>query len=428
MANSSASRLTLGLAVVVLGIVFFVTEHDLKRSSLESPSVTTEEMENAVRTGTVLRQVGFLLVATMGLFFLLRRQGYLFYFTDPLSWLLMLYLTWCVASLTWSMDTVLTAKRVIVLGCCCLGALGLARQFSPCQLHILATTVLAGYVTLGIVVEIAMGAFQPWSTAYRFAGTVHPNTQGVYCAVLCLAAATALFDGRSFSRNLSALILFAAVAVLLVFTRSRTACAGLAITLAFLVLMRVRAKVRILIAVTGICILCTVLCGVELASAVWGPRPARQLATAVLLGRTEKLESLTGRIPLWRELSSYVIERPWLGYGYGTFWSPDHIRKVSTTSEWTINSAHSLYMEALLNVGLIGTGLLLTAVVVATWRLARQSLVSDGSGYAFLASLQVFGMVTGLLESGFLQPRFIPLVAASGLAHAAFCSRRPATS
>lgn len=404
----------LALAVLVLGVAFFLTEHDWGRSRLEAFSLSAEQLEDATGGGSAWRQLAFSLVAAMGLFFLLRRGGRRCRFDDPLAWLLILYVAWCATSVAWSIDALLTAKRVVVLAFCLLGALGLARQLSPRQLCLLTTAILTAYCVLGLGAEMALGTFRPWSREYRFGGTVHPNTQGVYCAALCLAAAA--LAGRWGRQSLPALGLFAVAAVLLVLTRSRTACVGLAFALAVVALVGFSPKARLVTAVAGTWVFCTAV----FATALCGMDPQKQMTNVILLGRTEHVASLNGRIPLWNELLPYVRQRPLQGYGYDGFWNAHHIEDLSEISQWAIHVAHSMYLDVLLSVGLIGAGLLLLAGALGAYRHARQYLIAGDSSSGFFFGLLVFGAVTGVLESGFIQPMFVPMVAACGLAQAAF--------
>jgi O-antigen ligase len=71
-------------------------------------------------------------------------------------------------------------------------------------------------------------------------------------------------------------------------------------------------------------------------------------AAASALGRDE---TLTGRTDIWNGLMQEVSEHPLLGWGVGGFWTTD---KAELHSE---NSAHSGYLETLLNLGLVGLAL-----------------------------------------------------------------------
>lgn len=404
----------LWIAMVVLGAAFFLVEHDLRRSQFESFSVTTEDMENSVQAGDAWRQVAFFTVAVLGGSFLFGPGAKPLCLRGPMAWLILAGVAWCVASVAWSIDTGLTVKRVAVLLFCLLGALGVASRLSPGQLGTLAMSVLAAYIALGIGAELVLGTFRPWTGDYRFAGTVHPNTQGSYCGILCLAAAALV--GSSPRGRMLPLTLFAAAAALLLLTRSRSACAATAAALVAIVFLRSTPRIRLLTVIGGAWAASTV----ALACALWGTNPEDALGNAILLGRTDQSASLSGRIPLWHELLPYIENRPLVGYGYNSFWTQEHIADISEVSEWAIHTAHSVYVDTLLSVGLVGATLLFLIVMIGAWRLGAQYSATRDGGYAFLLGVLVFGAVGGVLESSFLQPMFIPLIAACGLFHAAF--------
>ena len=145
-----------------------------------------------------------------------------------------------------------------------------------------------------------------------------------------------------------------------------------------------------------------------------------QAANALLMGRGEDTESLSGRIPLWTELLNYVEDRPWTGYGFNSFWDAAHIEDVSEVAEWAINSAHCGYLDTVLGVGLIGGGLLAVCVVAALGHAGARCLKRGDSGDMFLLGLLVFGLVNAAMESSFAQPGFIPFLATCGIARIAY--------
>ncbi len=145
------------------------------------------------------------------------------------------------------------------------------------------------------------------------------------------------------------------------------------------------------------------------------------MTDAVLLGRTEDAGSLSGRVPLWGELLSYAGQRPLLGYGYDTFWTTPHIEEVSDVAEWAIHTGHSAYVDTLLGVGLVGAGLLVLMVAVAAFRAAARYAATADAGAGFVFGLLVFGLVNATMESGFVQPAFVPFLAACGVGRMAFC-------
>ena len=155
------------------------------------------------------------------------------------------------------------------------------------------------------------------------------------------------------------------------------------------------------------------ICTVALAASFARAQVADRLLGAVMLGREEQSEGLTGRIPLWNELLGYAQARPWEGYGYQTFWTDKQIENVSDDMEWTLREAHNGYLDTVLSVGLIGGVILLAIVMVGLRRAAAGYRATGDPGLAFLLGLLVFCLADACLESGL--PNFTALLAEIGL-------------
>ncbi len=141
-----------------------------------------------------------------------------------------------------------------------------------------------------------------------------------------------------------------------------------------------------------------------------------------LLGRADEEDggALTGRVPLWEELSESIAQRPWQGYGFSSFWIPRNIEDISDSQQWAISVAHSAYLDLTLGLGFIGAGL---AVAVVLWGLVRAMLLHAAiptAGFAFIAVMLIFVLVHGFTESAFANPGFVPLIALAGLSMLAF--------
>jgi len=85
-------------------------------------------------------------------------------------------------------------------------------------------------------------------------------------------------------------------------------------------------------------------------------------AIAPLVGRDAQL---TGRVDLWLILPSYIAERPWLGYGFGGFWVADsaNVSLIWNAVGWTPPHAHDGWLDALLELGVVGLALLCLQIV-----------------------------------------------------------------
>lgn len=125
----------------------------------------------------------------------------------------------------------------------------------------------------------------------------------------------------------------------------------------------------------------------------------------MLLGQAQDdAASLTGRIPLWRDLLAFGQQRPLMGYGYAAFWSLRHIYEISSSQDWPISEAHSSYVGSFLQLGVIGVALLILAAISAASRSASIYRRTRGATSLFLVGGLVFCLLRGLTESGMGSP------------------------
>jgi len=78
--------------------------------------------------------------------------------------------------------------------------------------------------------------------------------------------------------------------------------------------------------------------------------------------------SLTGRIPLWRELIKIGGRTPIHGYGFASFWlNPTRLSELWHRVNWTPTTAHNGYIEVFLDLGIVGL-LILALLLVQTYK------------------------------------------------------------
>ena len=412
-----AANTRLLLAVgVLLALAFFVSEHRWDVSLQEHFAVAVADAHLHMEGGSLTRRLAYPSIGLLGLFCIFRKKGCPLSFRGPLATLLTFFFAWCVASLLWTGDPALSMRRLVVLAFCLLGTVGIARQLGPRGLCVLTLGVTTAFVVIGIAAEISLGTFRPFSAGYRFGGTMHPNSQGVCCGVMCLAAACLATHG---SRRKFLLIAMLTVAMLLlVLTRSRAAFGALMPALFVLWALGGQRPGKV-VASLGVA---WIVCIVVLTASLGGLDVGGSAGDVALMGRHDSTGSLNGRTQLWAELSGYFWDQPFLGYGYDGFWDSGHIQDVSSYLGWTINSAHSAYLDTLLAVGLIGAVTLLAAMVVTIAQAVRRYRKFGDVGVAFTVCLLVYGALNGLLESPFFMPTsFVQFVLVSGVIHLAFC-------
>jgi exopolysaccharide production protein ExoQ len=109
--------------------------------------------------------------------------------------------------------------------------------------------------------------------------------------------------------------------------------------------------------------------------------------------------SLSGRLPLWEDCLEFVHRRPIVGYGFNSFWTEPHIEELSALHGWQVTTAHSAYLEVLLNVGAIGLLFFAGAYFLAVHRGIRVYRQGKDVNYAFMAAVVCCLLLDGLLES-----------------------------
>jgi O-antigen ligase len=272
------------------------------------------------------------------------------------------------------------------------------------------------YLLAGIGSEVAMGTFTPWTERYRFCGTIHPNNQGVNCSLIILSGVAAAQTERRWRPAYLGLAGFAFV--FLILTGSRTSLASFLLTLAGYLVLVYSGSGKLAF---GICGLMTG----GLAFAIgFNNSFARIIEHAVLLGRTDQdLEgamALTGRIPLWQNLIEYAAVRPIQGYGYGSFFTVQHIREISDKQGWPIAECHSVFLEVLMGLGLVGMITYAVIQLLGMARTARYFRATRDARYAFLGGLLLLGVIGGMAESTLLVPTMQTFVQFMTLAYLGF--------
>ena len=261
-----------------------------------------------------------------------------------------------------------------------------------------------------------MGTFRPFSLDYRFAGTLHPNSQAIYCATMALAAICLAQRARR-GRLLLWLLCFVAI-TLLALTKSRTLCAAFLTGVAVLASLSLPWRKQIF-AGAG---MLGVGCAVVLSGSLLGWGGQRQAVDIMAAGREEdEAGSFSGRTPLWAALAPHAEEHLLLGHGYQTFWDPQRIADFSQAFEWGISHGHCGYLDAVLELGVIGAALAVAVVFSGIYISAGCYRASGDAGYGFLFALLICRAVFALLESPLVAPTgFTSFIMICGLMHMAF--------
>ena len=260
---------------------------------------------------------------------------------------------------------------------------------------------------------MAYGTFHPFSSDYRFSGTLQPNDQGIECGLLVLSAVAA---GHMTKRRR---VLFGACALwglfFLVLTGSRTALFSTLLGLA-VYLAAVWSRSTKVVTVCGVSI---AACSLVL---LLGPGLTPGFKNAILLGRVEagSVDSFSGRTLLWSAVDDYIGEHPILGYGYGGFWNVTHTNEISNKLEWGVPDAHSTYLECLLSLGAVGLTAYVLLLSGGIKRAFHFHSLSGNPAYAFCGAILAFALLDGFTESAVIEGALLTFLCMVVLVRLAF--------
>lgn len=403
------------LATAFVGFMFFVSDHGWLISRYEDYAGTSEYMQTVTTEGNIGRQASIFALGLAGAIVLARSTGYRFRLASPLSILIIATASWCVASLLWSIEPGIAARRLVATGCVAICALAAVRILKPVELAAGSLLCCAGYLIIGFLTEIALGTFRPWLASHRFAGTLHPNLQGLNCALLVMAAAYLGWHTVRYRQAMWALAVLGLFGIWL--AKSRTPLIALVVAETIFWLATTSWRSRIVAVLAAIF---AASCFMLIAS----DQQLERISQASFLSRADDDETdvtnLTGRVALWEKLSESVTEHPWRGFGFNSFWTPQNIEDVSDSQQWAISVAHSAYLDLTLSIGMIGCGLALAVVLWSLLRAVRLHIAMPTVGFGFVAVLLLFVLVHGITESAFANTGFMPLVVLAGMAMVAF--------
>jgi len=375
--------------LILLAGCFFLAFHDVSISLNKDYDRPAGELLSQAEQGNVRRQLGFLGVGAVGALGLRERSHRKIAFRSAEGALCLFLTAWLALSLLWSVDPIVSLKRILQFGIVTLCGLTMATRVSGAALPAFVCIATSGYLLVGLGAELALGTFSPGD---RFAGTLHPNGQGLNCALMVLSASALLAGApRAWRAWLRVALVLGFGALLL--TRSRTALTSLVLAL---ILSRIVSLPRW----RALAATATLAWLGALVVFVGGDGIQSFAREGVELGRDETdLSTFQGRTEVWEACLEYARERPLLGYGFGAFWTPDHLQAISSSLGWGVPDAHSTYVEHLLNLGSVGAAVYVLMMVLAARAAFLRGRASGDAGSRFVLSLILFLLPYGVLES-----------------------------
>ena len=400
------------LISLCLFCMFFAIEHDPSVAGL-LPTINAKEKQikdkfiKGIEAGSGKRKAALFIFAAVGLVTFLSSKDRKINLRIVPVFLFLLLIGWALCSLLWSDNPPLTFKRLGVATCAVIGSAGCARLLKPREFLLVALFTFTAFISLSFLLDIKAGA-RPWTGDYRFGGTLHPNVQASYCASLCIAA-YCLPVGLGKRWITKVFFLFGLGFLFL--TASRTGLFTILVALVFVFLLRLENRVRWIVIYTFFATLA--LATIAYSSLNDGQR--NQLTGAVLMGRTEQSKSLSGRVPLWEELTTYAAERPFTGFGYDNFWTPNRIAAIMKSQRWAIQNSHNAYFDIVLQLGLIGLAIAVPMILLSWNQIMAAYARTHDAGYAFIYGMVAFGLTNSFLESMFVKIKYPTIISLIGV-------------
>lgn len=322
----------------------------------------------------------------------LREVSEVFVRLPPLT----LFLVLMASSVAWSLDPAISLRRAISVAAYTVLAVWLALAYSaPALLRRLAWLALAILVvSVALAVAVPRLGFMLLEGEWLLRGAfTHKNGMGQHLGMSAILLATA-WQFRLLPRLVAALGLGLCLAL-----AWPTGSATTVLILVALVAIRLAAAVLTLPARLATAIACLAFAGL-----VFSALAAILRAEAIFSALGKDL-TFTGRLPLWEFVWLQIGARPWLGYGFATFFEIDWVKSyIVSVLQWQVPNAHNGYLEVWLGLGIAGPLLLLGLLLGALFRglvLVRRSM---SPGAVFAVYFIPLYLSRNLVESDLAQP------------------------
>lgn len=353
--------------------------------------------------GSAYKQVSWTLlyVLTLAVLYRTRRD-------DPeipsihLPWEQVALFAFVLLTAAWSPAPVTTLKRFVLLAGLMLIAVlvsrlsikagSMARSLAP---------ALATFLLLGGVVALAFPRLAFDSDGALRSLTSHKNTWGQFSALGVLLFTHLVLTGV---RRAAYLPLTLVAVAMVVLSKSSTSLltSGLGVTLLLLfhAIRRGSLVGRLLLLGGGV----SVAIGTLVFTVLHGELPFGA-AIDLVYRLTERNATLTGRTQLWMLMGQEIAQHPWLGLGYGSFWTglQGPSARIAYRVDWgPPNQAHNGYLDLVNEIGLVGALLMLIVVVRHLWRCHRLYRHGEAEQAALHTTLIVAFLVLNYAETTML--------------------------
>ena len=407
--RSATTWLTFWIPIALIVTAVIVSHTSLRHASVEGDESIEVDVVEAGEGSNLGRRLIFPALALAGLVLLWQSRGQALGIHRLLATTSAALLLLVGASVLWSVEPDLTLRRALVVFFVAIAAIGIGRAWTAIDLCRAALIMSSLFVGLSLLFELQGGSFLQ-GAEYRFSGLFHPNRQAVNTGILTLSSLCLFRQSRQY--RYLALVILGIVLTKLTGSRGCLLALFFAIACTYWITISNTARMWSIIA-CGMC----VSIGLILFSLSDAPVP--DVTEVARMGRTDALDSqdiLNGRFAIWHDCIADIGARPLVGYGYGAFWTPDRVFEYSRILNWAFASAHSVYFETALDIGIVGVSLALAVALMSCVMSLRAFRQTRDWGMMFIFSLICMGLVSGLVDVMFVQIGFATTLLAIGVA------------
>ena len=305
-------------------------------------------------------KIGLLIVCVVAIVLFLQRYRSVLTAVLRLPWL-MLFAALGMISCAWSVDPLQSLVSGVTLVCFMLLAVEVSDLYDADGVLdlIMLTGVIA--VPLSLLVSVLVPSIGSTSSGWR--GIFSHKQQCAAVGTILLVTAIHWLPRSQLQRVLRGPYILLCI-VMIGMSGSRTgwllAAIALFLSAALWVLQKARPKDALLIALGSIPVAAIVFYVLTLAS-------------TFLLAKLGKDATLNQRTIIWDAAWQEVKRRPWLGYGYESFWRGISGSSVNVvlTAGWDVYQAQSGYLDLLLQFGVLGPIVLVLILLKAVGDVIR---------------------------------------------------------
>ena len=350
--------------------------------------------------------VGAVTYVWMGLYVLAFLGLMLAHGINWLSWLvryrilLVLLLLGSVLSVAWSIDSRVSAERVVHL----LGTslLGIYLGFTVPLLTLLRVfaVVLGGilFASTGAALALPELGITAYEGQLVWSGvTSSKNHLGFWAATGVLLYVALSDSTRSVPLRLLCYLMAGVSLALLAFSHSATSLLAMLVGGSLSLYLFIANRFRLgFVRMAVLAVLFAALVGAAVVN----------IDTAELVGRTD---DLTGRGEVWAQTWKLILNRPMSGYGYGSLWFPTDatlwIQQSLTDFTWVVHHAHNGFLQIASEVGLPLALVALLMVAQQVIEIVYCQYQRQQAGTLFVLAFVITFLIGNFSEARFLVTR-----------------------